>query len=738
MSTPERGRAERRNRVVIATLLAAFASVIALWPYTGVIQAGPWTGLVAVIIVAVGLVGAVTREVLARSRDGLRSLVTLLAQVIVVVCLLTALVAGGTAAFGILPTVGTLGAFGALATQALSEVAFGSAPLTDTLALRAMIAVGFAVVAILLDHLVSLRLALLSALFVAAVGVVPTIITLGDPDVIWFIALGILALLLLRHRARHDRRAPHRTSGVIAVGIGVCSLVLSVAVAPALPISATWAGVGTSQSLNPSLRLGEDLRQPSAAEVMTVATEDAVAPYLRIATLSFFDGRVWRADESDLQPLDEGFGEPEWGEDVQTRELRTSVRILNVSSSWLPVPYPATEVNDLSGRWNVMPSNRTVVSRTADAAGQDYTVTSTVLEPTLEQIRASTVNDSGDVRFSDSLPDVISDTARTVTADQATDYDRLVALQDWFRSEFTYSLETPVEEGFDGTGADAVETFLEVRSGYCIHFAGAFALMAQSLDMPVRIVVGYLPGRVTDERRGADYVYSVTSDQLHAWPEVHFPDIGWVPFEPTASLGVPTEFLPGETEGGSDAPSPSTPAPTTEPSTAPTDGPDIEREDETATSGGTDTLRGLDPTPVLLVSAGILLALLLPGFVRAARRAGRLRRARHGDSDAAWAELRDSLIDLGMPASDADTPRGRAARLVDDRGVDAAAVAELVTAVERRSYARTPDADTDLAAPLSTVLAELRASTDGRARLAALLLPRSLITARTATATERP
>src|SRR5690606_4708576 len=94
------------------------------------------------------------------------------------------------------------------------------------------------------------------------------------------------------------------------------------------------------------------------------------------------------------------------------------------------------------------------------------------------------------------------------------------------------------------------EAFLDARSGYCIHFAGAFALMAQALDMPVRIVVGYLPGRLTDDKRGDDSIYVVSSDQLHAWPEVRFNGIGWVPFEPTASLGDPTGFLPAATDGG--------------------------------------------------------------------------------------------------------------------------------------------------------------------------------------------
>ncbi|MFX7090865.1 transglutaminase-like domain-containing protein, partial [Acinetobacter baumannii] len=41
---------------------------------------------------------------------------------------------------------------------------------------------------------------------------------------------------------------------------------------------------------------------------------------------------------------------------------------------------------------------------------------------------------------------------------------------------------------------DAVARFLQERTGYCVHFASAFAVMARTLDMPSRIVVGYLPG----------------------------------------------------------------------------------------------------------------------------------------------------------------------------------------------------------------------------------------------------
>ncbi|WP_244632608.1 DUF3488 and transglutaminase-like domain-containing protein [Microbacterium sp. Se63.02b] len=398
---------------------------------------------------------------------------------------------------------------------------------------------------------------------------------------------------------------PRRSSTPVAVAVGAAALVTTVAIAPALPLATSVAGTGVGVTVDASLRLGDDLRQPNPVEVLTVAAETDTAPYLRLTTLSRFDGRVWQPDQGDLQSQDDGFGAPEWTEDVATEEENTSIRVLRMSSSWLPVPYPATDVQGLSGSWRVSPDNRTLFSRSADAVGNDYTVTSSRLAPTLEQIRA--VDAAAPVSDPDTesveLPGIVDELAAEVTAAASTDYDRLIALQNWFRSDFTYSLETPVEEGFDGTGAEAVGAFLEERSGYCVHFAGAFALMAESLGMQVRIVVGYLPGSLTDEKRGTESVFSVTSDQLHSWPEVRFPGIGWIPFEPTASLGVPTAFSPGTTEG-SDPGSPATPAPTTAPQTEETSGPEIDRNDAGGDSASGDELRTLDPAPVLFTTLG--------------------------------------------------------------------------------------------------------------------------------------
>jgi len=715
---------ERRARTMIAGLLTAVAAFVALWPYTSVVVAGTWSFVSVAVILVVAVTGVIVRQL--RTRAIVRDLCTLLAQVLAAICTLTLLIIPQGALLGIIPTGDTVAALSNLVADGFAQVQTSVAPMADTLALRTVIAIGFAIVTILLDHLIAQRVTLLAVILVAAVGAVPTIATFGEANIPWFVMLAVVALFLLRHSIRHDRRTPRRASAGVAIGVGAAATAIALFVTPILPVSATWVGAGTSLTLNPSLRLGDDLRRPTPSDVITLATNATTAPYLRIATLSRFDGRVWTPDEADVQSVNDGFGEAEWADAIEAEDQRTSIRVNGISSSWLPVPYPATEIVGVPSTWNVMPINRTVVSETQNASGADYTVTSADIEPTLEQIRAADA--VADAPPEEEVPEIIAATAAEVTADAETDYDRLIAMQSWFRSEFSYSLDAPVEGDFDGTGSEAVEAFLDARSGYCIHFAGAFALMAQSLDMPVRIVVGYLPGRLTDEKRGDESIYVVSSDQLHAWPEVHFEGIGWVPFEPTASLGDPTGFLPTATTGNTST-DPTAPQPTTTPTTAPTSGPDVERGQDDTSSTGSQALRQLDPTPVMLVTLGVLFVVLLPALLRLAVRTGRRTRARRGDALIAWRELRDTLVDLRLPISDAETVRMRGEELIS-RGADAAAVRMLVSNVERESYARAGNGTADLSHALDQVSADLRRSVDGRSRFAARLLPRSLFVSR--------
>lgn len=724
----ERAQTPPRPRSGGASILAAAAALVALWPYTGAILPGAWTFVAVAMVVVATVSGGVARALSARARSGARSLVALLLQLLVLAVTGTVLLAAETARFGVVPTAATAQLIGLRLQRALEEISEGIAPIAATASMTTAMGLAFAVVAVLIDHLLAQRLIMLAVLFTSVVGAVPMLLSFGSVNFAWFLLQAVMILLILRLGARHDRDSPRHSPLLMASVIGTAGIAFSLAVAPVLPLSSALPGTGPMMTVSANLRLGDDLRRPEGVEALTLVTSASAPPYLRLATLSRFDGEIWRPDRSEQRPVDEGFGDRPWRDPIGSIEHEVSIRVVGVSSDRLPVPYAAETITGLGRGWRAMPLNRTVLSATEDAAGADYTVQMAIPAPTLEQIRSAPAAGAELVGApAVDLPPVIGELAREVTAGAETDYDRLIALQTWFRSEFEYSLDAPVEDGFDGTGADAVAEFLEVRSGYCIHFAGAFALMAQTLDMPVRIVVGYLPGTATEEKRGDDRVYSVSSDQLHSWPEVFFSGIGWVPFEPTATLGTPTEFASAAAGGGDEAPTAPQPSSgaTPAPSSSPGAGPD--RPDEGADAGNGAALRRLDPTPVVLGGTAVLIVLLLPAVVRAVRRMRRLERARRGDALSAWQELTDTIIDLGLPMHEAETARVRARVLVDARGADPDALQVLVDGVERRSYAeRMPDGD-DLSAPLKQVLARLEAGVSGRRRLTARLVPRSLL-----------
>lgn len=55
--------------------------------------------------------------------------------------------------------------------------------------------------------------------------------------------------------------------------------------------------------------------------------------------------------------------------------------------------------------------------------------------------------------------------------------------------------------------------------------------MLRSVGIPARMAVGFAEGVFDRETN----VYTVRSLDAHAWPEVYFPDIGWIEFEPTGN-----------------------------------------------------------------------------------------------------------------------------------------------------------------------------------------------------------
>ena len=95
-------------------------------------------------------------------------------------------------------------------------------------------------------------------------------------------------------------------------------------------------------------------------------------------------------------------------------------------------------------------------------------------------------------------------------------------------------------------GEDPIEHFLRNhRKGYCKHYASAGVLLLRELGVPARYVTGYIvkPASFVQQEDGS-YEAEVIDRNGHAWVEVFYDNIGWVPVEMTPGYGPVDEDIP--------------------------------------------------------------------------------------------------------------------------------------------------------------------------------------------------
>lgn len=167
------------------------------------------------------------------------------------------------------------------------------------------------------------------------------------------------------------------------------------------------------------------------------------------------------------------------------------------------------------------------------ASSETYQARSLVLNVDAETLRASpSVYPEWVSRQFLSLPKTVPARvyrlARDLTASASTPYDRALAIESYLRT-FPYSLDVTAPP----LGHDVADYFLfDLKKGYCDYYATAMVVLARAAGLPARLVIGYASGTYDFEH--AQYV--VTENYAHSWVEIYFANIGWVEFEPTASL----------------------------------------------------------------------------------------------------------------------------------------------------------------------------------------------------------
>ena len=451
-----------------------------------------------------------------------------------------------------------------------------------------------------------------------------------------------------------------------------------------------------SQTSNPLFRAEIDGADPTTVRFRTVTLD------------VYLNGR-WSTDRVQIYPLDE---EP-WIDDEQvyrgmTVPVRADIRIDNLAQPWLPAPVTPNAViaqnrndqNDLRIR---RLDGSLMLPGDISYEGMTYSVradmpiydgptiaalartTSGTLSPVFAAAAASgeTLPDTAvaaepqeltDEEYwldypTDELGASFAALASGVVGNVSTNFEKGLALEDWFRNsgEFVYNDRVPGEFTTDDVYAWlADEDNPYVRQGYCEQFATAMALMARAVGVPSRVVLGFTPGT-----RINDTTVQVMDRNAHAWVELWVPSQGWMAFDPTprrlfsaptadesieAALGFsPADYVDDipnptfvDTEGGQI-------------------GPDgrfnpIDRETPFVPGGGgsdSGASRWNLPSwlPLALTAAGLALLVAITGpAVKMARRRRLSARLRNGDITAAWADIVDRLTDLREPVDPAATP----------------------------------------------------------------------------------
>ncbi|MEU9334677.1 DUF3488 and transglutaminase-like domain-containing protein [Streptomyces sp. NPDC048290] len=650
-------------------LMAALATLMASCALLPLVESPGWLLQAAVLLLVQSGVGMAARRV------PLARWMTIGAQLLVTLVLLTLVFAREYALAGLIPGPQSFQHFGDLLQAGTNDVERYAipAPLSDGIQL--MLVGGVLVIGLLVDVLaVTFRSAAPAGLPLLALYSVAAGLSDGSGGWVWFLiaAAGYLMLLLAEGRDRLSQWgrvfaggprppggppvdgggavAPVRTGrriGVVALGI---ALVVPLAL-PAMDggllanagggVGAGNGGGGTISAVNPLVSLRDSLNVDEDRTVLTLRTDsdDLSNLYLRIVSLDEFDGTTWRPAKRQIVQVPDELPTPTGlAGDVDRTDVTTQISAAEFyEQDWLPMPYPPSAV-DIEGQWRYEPVGMTMVGdHGQNTGGVTYEVTSLDVNPTAEQLAQAPEPPSQIrreyTRLPDGLPPVVEQTARDVTQGAANPYEQAVRLQEYFALSGGFTYDTEVEVG---SGSEGVARFLRDKRGFCVHFSFAMASMARSLDIPARIAVGFAPGTMQ-----ADGSVAVGLRDAHAWPELYFEGVGWTRFEPTPSRGTTPSYtlpdLPGTTvPEPEDSARPSQAAPSQEASSSPSCSAEdkrLEACDSAAPSAAGASGSGGPPWYQLvgwtLLGLAALAVPLSPMLWRVRRRAVRLASAQH-------------------------------------------------------------------------------------------------------------
>jgi hypothetical protein len=744
-----------RHPDVRTSLAAAAATALGALALSPVFSAGDWVRPVLAAVVVVLLSGLALRyageAIAARAFPGravpplwaaLGTVLVPAGQLAALTAYLTGRFTSADAAWGALPTPDGVGALLAVLRDGADEIREQVAPAVPVPALAALVAVFAGLVAVFVDLLaVAGRQAAAAGLALLVLFGVPVFTLDGDVGLLPVVAPAAgLALLLWADQSRrlHPGARSSGAGGGTAVRIGAVAVLIGVLGGGMLPTLAegslgggTGGTGGTGTSLDPVAGMRGQLTRNEPVDLLRLRTDVPDPGYLRSVTVDRYDEEAgWVEGEAgSLLPLEAQLPRPH--QRASGRQLSARVEVLWHDDRYLPVPVAPLSVRLDGGSegWRLDPTVGSVVGEDVSSADRSYEVTASEVRPTPEQLQAAPPLRPGHPvrdRFT-ALPPL--DPRVRAQVDALVDgveggYDRVRRIMDFLTDPangFDYALSTA-----PGTSGDDLLDFLTERRGYCEQYAGAMAVMVRAAGMPARVALGYTPGTVQENGTRL-----ITSDDAHAWVEVYFYDLGWVPFDPTPIDVDRRADLPWAPRVAvEDFPEQAPVLPEVPPDQLLLADPVVPLGPDPGADDAVGDLSAAADERTWPLRAGLAaLAVAGLGLPAVGRLLQRRRRLAAGTPRALWDELTATADDLGIDRDPAWTPReaGRALAERTAGSPGAEAVARLARAEELASYGPAPEArDDDLRETLRTARRELVRAAGRQARLRAVCWPASL------------
>lgn len=665
---------------------------------------------------------------------------------------------------GVIPSTGTIGELHTLLNQAHESMQADHAPLPSTNALRLLTTTAVLLLVGLADALgILMRRPLLAAAPLLEVLAVASATSSRAASPLWFAAAAIGFLLILIGGTRLQDRdwgpsvdgSAGRLGGARRMAVtGIIAALLVPIVLPSVSVNllarATHhngtggGGNGGRIHLNGAADLEGQLRQGNPTDVLKVTVKPGSQPYyLRQIVLDQFNDQGWVAsprNNDDLQSINKDLFESEpavtsgdsSNGDVQS--ITATIQNLNLESDSLPIlANPTSLTGQINGQWD--PSSATVVSSVEP--GVTYQEIVSQPNPSEESLKASEQwvppNDGARTRYLTLSPQPakVTDLASRLTAGKATPYEKAVAIAGYFKDPsngFVYSLTT----GPRSDNESALVSFLQNKKGFCQQYAAAAAVLMRLAGLPTRVVLGY-----THQSPDSNGSFTVTTADAHAWVEVYFVGIGWIPFDPTPLSGADSaraQTLPWATPQSS-APSTGSTSSAPEPSAVNRRPLDTGAAGATASANAGSASSGLPWRTLAITVLAVVLALALVIGPQIERRRQRRRRFRQAlslrDPEPLWQELTATAIDRGELWPDTLTV-GQVPAWLSERGVDgrgSEAVGTVARTLERSRFSASPtggDLGPDEVSGLDQAMHRWARRAERRQRWRNWLWPRSL------------